>query len=307
MLKIVGKCIHEETQLRNSVRDGFTSIELQLFSDFLTQTNEEVFKLVTSIEGLHVSSIHSPLLTDCELEIEDIADSNTRYPLLKTFYLADMLGEHFGMMMPVVVHATSNITDLMRKKDTLYTIGREIDIALQLFPHLEICIENTIPVISKGDRYETKNSFLYDTVEICKFLRNHLKTDRIYTVLDTCHALTSIRFMKETQNYTNMSAVSLEEFFRQNGELTRIIHLNNVIDLGLKPGQHSVTFLPNSVDDTILLKHITDYIQTYTPQAECVLEVNEEEYLINSNANKLLLLESLDKLNVEHKHLKDIQ
>lgn len=303
MINITGKAIPEKVQLENCVRDGFSAIELQLYGDFVEKSNEEIIDLVKSVEGLSIHSVHSPILQSRELEIEDLGDSNTIFPILKTFYLADLLSGIYKMSMPVVVHATSNMESLLVKKDLLYRIVRELDIALNLFPNIQVCIENTIPVISKGDRYETKNSFLYDTVEICKFLRNQLKSDRIFTVLDTCHAMTSIRFMKETQNYTNTSTATIEDFFIENGEYARIIHLNNVIEMGLKKGQHSTPFLPNNVEDNILLKHITDHIIKYTPNATCVLELNEEEYVVNSNANKLLTLETLRKLGVEYRCL----
>lgn len=300
MLNIVGKSALENIQLVNSVRDGFNTIELQLFGDFLTTPNEKIFKDILSVDGLMISSVHSPLLYSREVEIEDLGDSNTSYPILKTFYLADLLSQHYKKPMPVVVHASSSMDELLLKKDLLYKIVRELDIAMQLFTNVEVCIENTIPVISKGARYSTKNSFLFDTVDICKFLREQLKTTKVYTVLDTCHALTSIRFMEETKEFTNKSTVTLEDFFLNNGNYTRIVHLNNVIDLGLKAGQHSTPFSPTNMKDVELLSNIITYINKYTTNVDCVLEINEEEYVKDSNKNKLLTLETIKLLKADY-------
>lgn len=303
MINIVGKSISDVGQLRNSVRDGFNTIELQLYGEFLQTPNDEILDAVNSVEGLNIYSVHSPILSSRELEIEDFCDSNTRFALLKTMYLADAISKLKGMPVPVVVHAASAMETLYVKKDMLYTIVRELEIALNLFPNVQMCIENTIPVIAKNDRYQTMNSFLFDTAELCRFLRGQLKTERIYTVLDICHALTSVRFMNETQELTNKEAVTLKRFFEENSEVAKILHLNNVIELGLKPGQHSTPFLPTIEGDVELLGKISGYIKEYTPNAMCVLEINEEDYIVNSNANKLLTLKTFDKLGVPYKCL----
>lgn len=301
MLHLVGKTAPTHTQLKNCVRDKFKSVEIQLFADFLDTNCEVLTQLLMQFPTLDVSSVHTPLLPYKELEIEDLADSNLKFPVLKTMYLADVLASRYGHRMPVVVHATSNIDALMETKDTLYRIVRELEVSLKLFPNIDICIENTIPLIVKGKRYETKNSFLYDNINLVKFFRERLESERIYTVLDICHALSSIRFMQTTEELTGHEVPQLENFFKESEGLIRIIHMNNVIEMGLKPGQHGVPFLKTIESDVEMLKHVTNCIENYCPKASIVLEIVEDEYEVNSNANKLKTLECFDFIGAKYK------
>lgn len=301
MLNLVGKVAPVPVQLKNCVTDGFKSVEIQLFGDFINMNTDILTELLMQYPTLNVASVHTPLLDSKELEIEDLADSNLKFPILKTMYLADVLASKYRHRMPVVVHATSNIDKLKEAKDTLYRIIRELEVLLQLFPSVDICIENTIPLVAKGNRYETKNSFLYDNIEIVKFFRERLKTDRIYTVLDVCHALTSIRFMKETEVLTGIETQNLESFFKESAGLIKIVHLNNVIDLGLKPGQHGVPFDKDIPSDVKLLDDVTTYINKYCPNANIVLEVCEDSYEENSNANKLKTIETFKHIGADFK------
>lgn len=301
MLRLVGKTGAVHTQLANCVRDGFKSVEIQLFGDFNDMNPVVLTELLMQFPTLNVSSIHTPILNDKEIEIEDLGDSNLKFPILKTLYLADVLASRYGHRMPVVVHACSNMNRLQEAKDTLYRILRELDVQLELFPNVDICIENTIPLIAKGTRYEMMNSFLYDNIELTEFFRDKLNTDRIYTVLDICHALTSIRFMQATETFTGIDSTTLEEYFKRSGDLIKIIHLNNVIDLGLKKGQHGVPFLKENENDVKLLSDITRYIETYCPQASIVMEICEDEYEVNSNANKLATIETFKAIGANIK------
>lgn len=297
MLNIVGKCADRRSQLEGSLRDGFNVVEIQLLKDFKNRSVDEILRDIRQVNGIKVSSIHSPALEPQGVEIEDIVEYDRKLDVYKTFYIADRLGSEEGREIPVVLHMHSRMYDLDRKGDMLYSLVREVAICLDLFKHISICVENLIPVEVIGGKLITNNCYMFDNADLVKWLRKKLNTDRIYTVLDTCHLVTSIRVLEILKEDTGANIPSIEEFFENNKDVVKIIHLNNVVGLGLTPGKHSVGF----EKDTNLLSKLAICINKYCNNADIVLEMNEEDYDKEPNRNKLDTLRLLEKLGIEYK------
>lgn len=300
-MRILGKIAPVYTQVLQTINKGLHTVELQLLDDFLETENARIINMLDKVPELNVYSVHAPFLTDKEVEIEDVIESNLRLPFLKTCYLAESLADKYKRDITVVVHIGLNTSILTTHKDILYRILRELDTILSLFTHIRIAIENTMPISTSKGFLETKNNFLYDNIEVCEFLRDNLKSPKIYTVLDICHALSTIRFMEQTSKDTGIEPITLYDYFERSAGTVDLIHLNNVKNLGLREGEHNLPFHADNVSDRELLFDIVDCYNKFTPNTLCVLEIDEKDYDTNCTCNKIMTLETLAELGIPYK------
>lgn len=130
----------------------------------------------------------------------------------------------------LVSQLAQNVSDI-HKEETIVVIHQElmvdqlIDFELMngivetmkemigRFPDVIYAFEN-MPVANLEDgRIVARGSFYEDTPLLAEFLRNRLNTQRIGTVLYTCHMLTSLRVLASISAFGKDVSVTMSDFF----------------------------------------------------------------------------------------------
>lgn len=115
-------------------------------------------------------------------------------------------------------------------------------------------------------------------MQLVKDLRMRLHVNRIGTVLDTCHALSSIRIMQDIcTNILNMpdAICGMEYYMRSNAGVCSESHLASVKDFGFNENEHGVAFDEQSP------MGIEAFVEMYrSMHYECpiCIEMREQDY-----------------------------
>jgi sugar phosphate isomerase/epimerase len=155
---------------------------------------------------------------------------------------------------------------------------------LMKYERIIFCIENVIPckVSNKGGVY-FRNGVFFDNVKLVKYLREKLNTDRIGTVLDTCHMFVTLELLRRvfTEEYKHhVEDINMRKFFEENSKYCELIHLCDVKGLGYNKGEHGIKF---EREDMFLLGKILQYYQEFDFRADITIEILEEDYIENHN------------------------
>lgn len=67
---------------------------------------------------------------------------------------------------------------------------------LNKYPDVQIGIENTMLVHTFKEKIRGNETYGEGVVELANELRKYLETDRIGTVLDTCHIISTLKLLK---------------------------------------------------------------------------------------------------------------
>ena len=296
-LTIVAKSDLSAPRLLNKKQLGADKIEIQLLESFLT----EDFDPNKSIElvmktGVEVCAVHVPIISKINIEIECLKDKKT----CEMFYMSCELAERFanctGKPVLVIMHIGWTMNEFHRNPEILEKTDYILSSVLERSKNIEIGIENIIPIIKRtGFNPESRNGYLFDNVDYAKYFCSKYKTNRVGTVLDTCHALTTIRFFNLLKEH-GMRGVdfTLDDYFKNNSELIKLIHLANVKGLGYEPFTHGITFTDN-YSDMQLLRTIIDLYFKHSYSCPVTIEVIEKDYdnALNfsqtlSNINRIL-------------------
>lgn len=109
-------------------------------------------------------------------------------------------------------------------------------------------------------------------------LRSELETDRIGTVLDTCHAMLAEKYMTvlydEAGDYPTKD-YSMREYFNQNARFIKLIHLCDIKGSGYGKGRHGVPFTTETVDKCYDILDLYEYFNLDCP---ITLEVEETNF-----------------------------
>lgn len=260
---------------------GADSIEWQIIDK---KNNYEITDEDMSI--LPITSVHTALganhwATDIDACIaSDYISSEkanwTIAHLTRGCMLAEKCSNHQGFPVKVVVH----LRDRNRPyADTDYAMI--VGDLLRNYPHIEICFEN-VPGFGENGCKGT-NSYPGTVSDFAKTIRNDKwaikdkDRHRIGVVLDVCHMLNTVRglrILREKEGYNLVNDVDgIEEFFKKDGDMAKIIHFNNSRFLGIKDINHSIPF-----QDDFLFQAALSFTQQYTPSADLVLEIREDDY-----------------------------
>lgn len=271
MRKIVGKSIPNKTHLENRVKAGITDIEIQLYGKDIDVG--EVLNTIYSVEGLKINSVHTPLGVEGEVNLEHLEIPYKKDLIQKTCAIANDIGQSYQQVIPVVIHSEVDMNDIDTYKQSWKVILKEIKLLLYYYPFVCFCIENIIPMVG-NDIPRTVHSFKFENVELVKYLRKELSSNRFYTTLDLCHAISSIRMLEEwKRNSLKVEVPSLEDYFRENAEYCRICHFSDVINWGYGKDEHGVYY--QKQED---LERNVDLFDQYLSFADMVLEIQEPDY-----------------------------
>lgn len=299
---IIGKCAVVKDQL-DRTKEQFDEIEIQLLWDFAsTNSPEDLFKIIKE-SGLKVSVVHTPLPfggQGSEPAIENLLNNEFTYTIFEVFRLAEMLADYYNEEMPVVIHNEMNFKKMVFLEDAYDTIKSKIRSILLKYPNTCMCIENMPPIIYKQFAKEELDSYIQpingcslDNILIARKLQEDLPevADRIKVTIDTCHILMGVEVARRLQILDRYPKPS--KFFEEAGDLCRVIHLNNSIDLGIEGDTHSTPFTDK---DKRTLQSILVDIKKFTPNAIITLEEREIDYAEHINDNKLITLDTIKNI-----------
>lgn len=302
MRTIVGKTAPTKGQLFLSEKH-FDMAEIQLLQEYKYSSIKEVFETIINSNTIPIS-VHAPLSENETIQISRLAlDEEFEY-LWKTFELASLLASWYNLQVPVVVHFASDYNEFISSRDCEIVVSR-IDELLRKYSDIDICIENSVPVLRErtphGFYMKTGKGFRMDNIYLAKYLRERVNStckDQIKVTIDTCHIYCAEYISKILEN--NIKTYSIEDFFREAGELCRVVHFNNAIKCGWGKN-HSAPFIYDNEEDRQRVRDILACIDKYCGDVILVLEINEDDYTKDMTANKINTLRTILKIDEETK------
>ena len=234
-----------------------------------------------------ISAIHAPLLSGIgDLTIENMLDADDIIVLFEMCRIADMYGKAQNKIITLVIHSESYLSLMTDVGGMYYKIRRTLDMLFKQYSNVRIAIENVSPLrnLGKGKVLHLSNNFGYDNVCLVKQLKEDLQTDRIGTILDTCHSMITEKYMsaifKEIGNYVEPEDYSMERFFAENKDVIFHIHFADMKGCGYGKGNHGISFTEETKRKAY---SILDLYKKYAYTCPLCIEVEEPDgYEINT-------------------------
>jgi len=288
-MKILIKSALDEKELLARKTLNEDNIEIQLFEGFYDEEISLIEYLNTIIDsGLNISIIHTPLVDGEAVEIDCLYEKRRKNIFFKTCELSNMLGSRLKKDILVIVHCSMSFKEDINNSNKIKLIDDTLLYAFNKYPNISIAIENVIPIVTNRTEFYGRGGFLNDNcLYVSYFIDKYGFKDRIGTVLDTCHALTSIKLLQ----YCKID-VTLEQFFDWNKGYIKLIHLANIGDNGYGENNHGTGFMEG--EDLVLLNNIIKLYFNYNYSCPITIEVIEKEYI--NPVNYLRTKENLLKI-----------
>lgn len=258
---ILKKCASIEDL--NAETERYDAVEIQLLpaydsvkpSDFRLKFVYSVHSLLDSSEGYDV-------------DIADMRDYNLGN-IYKAFKFADAIGEQQGNKVGVVLHSALGYSELI-KYGLLQQSALRLGLALTSFKNTFVLIENGITASTDG----------FDMSKVVDGLLQELGNnyaDRVFSVLDTTHALISSKMLTLDGSDTREA---FEDYFKgySSSGYCREIHFANCIGWGKTPDTHGVDFR-NVERDKQYFGRLCQLVHQYLPNANICVEVRENNYI----------------------------
>lgn len=291
----------DEISVKQSL--GCDGIEIQLLDELIDQkigfynSANKVFDL-NLYENDNIKAVHAPILSHfglSDVNLETLCCDTSIFLLDQIFYIANYFGEKQNSTIRIIIHSENNLKNIKLFDGLWDSMKHDIKYMLRKYPYTILCIENVTPIRAFGtNNIHLCNNFKFDNVEIVKALREELQTDRICTVLDTCHAMITNNVMTAIYNSLDSPSedYSLDAYFNANKDVIGLIHLADCVGNGYGKGKHGVTFTPATESK---LKNIIDLYNKYNYNCPITLEVAELDYLICNGYKQTKAM--VDKLN----------
>lgn len=243
---------------------------------------DDVFNL-SEFHEYSIKAVHMPIIPGMDvIPIEAICDSKDMDLLHHVFYIANYFGKLRKESVIVVLHSDTYYDKLSDVGDAWSRLVRTLDLMLKYYPYTEVVIENVTPICGIGLSKELHltNNFAFDNVQMVRILREELKTDRIGTCLDTCHAMLADKYI--TAMYKLIGDVpvpdlSLGKYFNENKDFAKLIHLCDIKGSGYGKGRHGVPFHIGTYDK---LAKILNLYKHYSYTCPITLEVEESDFTV---------------------------
>ncbi|KSV58758.1 TIM barrel protein [Acetivibrio ethanolgignens] len=302
---VKAKLDHSQLNAKESI--GCDGIELQLLGE-LAKVSYSKYSDTTELINLQdfsqykVKVVHAPLYRgggslDCELEM---LTENNASALKHCFQVANYFGEIQDTDVTLVVHSMEHFKYL---KDTCRwgRVVQAVNECLQEFSRVTLAIENASPIRSIENGVPIFSNNVYSSsIEMAKELRCILKTDRVGTVLDVCHALLTDKYVTAIHNAMadleySQPDTSLARYYEMSKETLKLVHLARYTGSGYGKGRHGIAFTDDSY---AMLRRILATHLHYAPECPITIEVEENNYLKcdGYRNTKKLLEEALDEL-----------
>ena len=273
-------------------------IEIQLFKEFYNKdiSLTEYFNTIIS-SGLNINIIHTPLVDRGDIKTDDFYKKESKDIFIKTCELANMVGDELKKNILVIVHSGMSFEEEKNNLNIIKIIDDTLLYALNKYPDISIALENIISIVANSKGVYGKNGFLNDyCLYIDYFIDKYGFKDQIGTVLDTCHALITIKLLQ----YCKIP-LTLDQFFDWNKRNVKLIHLANIGDNGFGENNHGIGFI--ECKDLELLNSIMNLYFKYDYNCPITIEVIEKEYSnpVNYLRTKENLLNLIKRLELNPK------
>lgn len=289
---IASKSSTDISQLRERQKLGVRFVELQLFERDVINTSKFT-QIIDNIlqTNLEVVAVHTPIKD--EYTIESLATDKGFNMIRNTCALSDEISKITGKTIHVIVHFETRL-DRMKNWGIFETIAVKIKELLEEYENIIINIENLTILFDEDGILVPRAGYLLDNVDICKELKKRLKTKRIGTVLDTCHAISSIRYI-EAFKIKDIKKINIKKYFRGNKGYLNIVHLANAVGYGNGEGHAAGFYTEHDIE---LLEEMLGYLKEIDYKGIVSIEVMEKDYL-----NCVVFEDTFQKIN---KILKDL-
>ena len=286
-MKIIGKSAPRDAELRSKI-DCTKYIEIHLNEKDIDV--QSMFEVITKQSKIDIQYVHSHLFSSrC---VKNISSTNLEYLgdfyikgyLEKAMELAQKLAEFYNHTIGVVVHTGFDYTKYEVMGGLLYGITSAVDELLNIYTNVYLCIEN-VPYVSGNLSSDLgvifRSGGFDDNVKLCNYLREALphNSNRLFTVLDTCHALASVQILR-VFNSNIKDEEYMDKLFELNSKTAKLIHMADVKNFGIMKSNHGIVF-----DDD--RKHIMQFFMSCYKKnnltADITLEIQESDYSISDN------------------------
>lgn len=286
---IYAKSALTHDQIKTKLDIGCDGIEIQLLGELLGPEDShhwlnasECFNL-SEFTGYPIRVIHAPLIPGHgDTLIERLVDDLDRKLLVNIFAIADFLGKANNVVIPIVMHSETYWEYLQDIGNSWSRLLFYVDDLLERFTNTELLIENVSPLrgIGRGKDLHLANNCMFDNVDLVQKLRLELQTDRIGTVLDTCHQMLTEKYIGLLYDAVGDVAkldLSLETYFYMNAQYLKLMHVCDMVGSGYGKGRHGVPFTDDTYDK---LANILTLHEKYCPNVPMTLEVEETDFSV---------------------------
>ena len=303
-MKILAKSAFTDEQLNAKVACNADGIEIQLLSELINgkvgryHTAEEVFDM-DKLKTYDIYCVHAPILSFyglSDVNLEDMVDFEDFVLLDQVFNIANTIGEYHNRKTIIIVHSELYREKMIGLGDTWKRVLNSVGCLLLKYPYTERAIENITPVRNAHQKpLYLSNNYKFDNVVMAKELRKQLHTDRVGTVLDICHARITDKYMNEIYKILGDEPedYSLNNFFKENKDVIKLIHLADMKGTGFGKGQHGTPF-EETEESLTALNTFIDLYKKYDYSCLVTLEVSETDFIASQGfreSNRLLLQE----------------
>ena len=212
------------------------------------------------------------------------------------FNISNTIGDYYNRKTIIIVHSELYREKMIGLGDTWKRVLNSVGCLLLKYPYTELAIENITPVRNAHHKpLYLSNNYKFDNVIMAKELRKQLHTDRIGTVLDICHARITDKYMNELYKILGDEPedYSLDNFFKENKDVIKLIHLADMKGSGFGKGQHGTPF-EETEESLKALNTFIDLYKKYDYSCLVTLEVSETDFIASQGfreSNRLLLQE----------------
>ena len=284
---ILGKAAYNKNQIAPKIGFGADGIEIQLLNEMLVlngkdrcwKSMSEVYDCYNEELTKHIHAIHAPLLKGLgDMTLENMMDIEDCSVLSEMAHVANEIGKKFNRVITLIVHSEQLVTTMKDVGGIYSKIVRSLDSLLNNYGYVRVGIENVSPIRELSvDNLSLSNNFDYNNVVLANMLRNELKTNRVGTILDTCHAMITEKYIQGIYKIIDDSdylvpELSMARFFLENGDTIFHIHLCDMAGCGYGKGRHGIPFTEATKDK---LFSILDLYTKYRYDCPLCLEVEE--------------------------------
>lgn len=305
-MKLYAKASLDSNEIKEKICCGCDGIEFNLTEEFMLYGGsfrdyypEEVFTLH------NVEAVHVPYMANKQMmHMEHIFQHKDYSAIINVFHLAQYCAEIWKHRVLVVIHCGLSMYDFMEYELFRQVLESRLGALFEEYPLVDMAVENVVAMEYKPDREEWPrlcNGIFLDIVEIVRYLRERFG-ERIGSVLDTCHAMMTEKYMsvwlkeadfypKDGETLPEKINYRIENYFRANQRICKLIHFNDFVGNGYQIN-HGTAFV-----DQAKVDHLLGLYRKYQYDCPLTLEIREDDYenCVNFRSAKRMIEDNLQR------------
>ena len=308
-MKLYAKASLDINEIREKIRCGCDGIEYNLTKEFMLHGGSFLNYYPKDVFTAHnVEAVHVPCMENGQMmHMEHIFQHKDYSAVINVFRLAQYCAEIWNHRVLVVIHCGLSMYDFMESELFRQVLESRLGALLEEYPLVDLAVENVVAMEYKPEREEIPrlcNGVFLDIVEIVGCLREKFG-ERIGSVLDTCHAMMTEKYMsvwlKEAGFYPEDGETvpkkidyRIENYFRANRGICKLIHFNDFTGNGYQANHGTAFALQEKVD------YLLGLYRKYQYDCPLTLEIREDDYenCINFRSTKRLIADNLQRNGV---------